>query len=54
MRTISALSVLLLAGCATAMEQPTPSILRPRTRILHINGTFEPVVFVVEERKIRL
>lgn len=48
MRTISVLSLALLAGCAAAMEQPDVPILRPRYEVLAINGTVEPVVFAVE------
>lgn len=48
MRATSALCLLLLAGCTGAMEEPRDGILRPRPRILHINGAFEPVAFVVD------
>ncbi|HEX5872765.1 MAG TPA: hypothetical protein VFY65_20180 [Longimicrobium sp.] len=45
MRATTALCLLLLSGCASAAEQPRQSIIRPRPRVLHINGTVEPVAF---------
>jgi hypothetical protein len=52
MRATSALCLVLLSGCAGAMEQPRDAILSPRPRILHINGTFEPVTFVVDHKRV--
>lgn len=50
MRATSALCLLLLSGCAGALEQqPGELILDRGPKILHINGTLEPVTFVVDD-----
>jgi hypothetical protein len=51
MRATSALCLVLLSGCARAMEQPRELILDPGPKILHINGTLEPVTFVVDNER---
>ncbi|HEX6372936.1 MAG TPA: hypothetical protein VF006_28695 [Longimicrobium sp.] len=45
MRATAALCFLFLAGCAGAVQPPQQSIIRPRPRVLHINGTVKPVAF---------
>jgi hypothetical protein len=54
MRATSALCLILLSGCAGAMEQRPGelTILDPGPKILHINGTFEPVTFVVDAERL--
>ena len=54
MRATSALCLLLLAGCAGAMRQQPGEItlIDSGPKILHINGTFEPVTFVVDAERV--
>ncbi len=49
MRTTSTLCLLLVAGCATAVQDPPtqPGVLRART-ILHVNGTGEPIAIKLD------
>jgi hypothetical protein len=49
MRMTCALCLLLLSGCASAVQRPEDGILRPRPERLYINGTFEPVTYVVNQ-----
>lgn len=52
MRATSALCLLLLSGCAGAMEQqPGELITDPGPRVLHVDGTVEPVTFVVDDER---
>lgn len=52
MRTTSAtLCLLFLSACATTLQDPDHSVLRPRPKILHVNGTLEPVTFAVDHRR---
>lgn len=51
MRATSALCLLLLSGCAAGVQQPHEITLRPRSKILRINGTFEPVTFAVDHKR---
>jgi hypothetical protein len=53
MRAASALCLLLLSGCAAGLQDPAHSVLRPAPKVLHINGTFEPVAFVVDRVPMR-
>ncbi|HYR08171.1 MAG TPA: hypothetical protein VEQ60_10400 [Longimicrobium sp.] len=48
MRAASALCLLLLSGCTAGMQRTHDSIIRPRPKVLYINGTFEPVAFVLD------
>lgn len=54
MRATSALCLVLLSGCAGAMRQQPGelTIIDTGPRILHINGTFEPVTFVVDAERL--
>jgi hypothetical protein len=47
MRMTCALCLLLLSGCASAVQQPEHSILRPRPKVLYVNGTLEPMTFAM-------
>jgi hypothetical protein len=53
MRATSALCLILLSGCAGAMRQQAGEItlIGSGPKILHINGTFEPVPFVVDNER---
>lgn len=50
--TFSLLSLLVLSGCAAGMRQPHEIMLRPRPKIVQINGTVEPVAFVAKHTRI--
>lgn len=50
MRAASALCLLLLSGCAAGAQRTHDAILRPRPKVLYINGTFEPVAFVLRDK----
>ena len=51
MRATSALCLLLLSGCTGAMEQPRDGLLRPRPKVLHVDGALQPVAFVVDDER---
>ena len=50
---ISVAGLLLLAGCTSALQQQESyGVPGARYEIVRINGTFEPVVFVVDRDKV--